>query len=162
NQGPGGKKRRNAARGPSSKTPAVGDFTPLFNGRDLSVWNPIDPKRWSVDAKQQTLVGDDVGKDQKNLNWWIFSEQEFSNFILRFEFRMKPDSDAGIALRTHAISDGSENDRFEIQLVNDPSVGMATGTIFGLRVNAGHPNTRPKAEVEWRPSEEWNAAEFEF
>lgn len=156
----GKKKKKNS----TTDQPAQGTagFKSLFNGRDLSGWTAVDGKLWSVDRQNQALVGNNESAASKYQNSWIFTEKEFSDHRLRFEYQMVANTDSGFALRTQPGGNKTENDRFEIQLTNDPSLQNTTGTIMGLRSDAGHPRTKPKTEVSQRGAGEWNLVEIEI
>jgi hypothetical protein len=140
-----------------SKRPA--SIEPLFNGHDLSGWTASD-QRWTVDDANQSLVGEDTSGDQKNPHSWIFTNRAFSDFRLRFEYRIQPRTDSGILLR---VPEGSPlEEHYEIQLVDDEVHPIPNGTILGRRVGQGHPHTRPAAVIPRRAAEEWNEVEIEL
>jgi hypothetical protein len=67
------------------------DFRPLFNGRDLDGWVPVNtaPSTWSVDAGMLICSGKPIGE--------LRTDRMFQNFILEVEWRhMKPRGNAGI------------------------------------------------------------------
>jgi Domain of Unknown Function (DUF1080) len=149
-----GKKKANVADAPER---VAARLTPLFNGRDLTGWTEGD-RRWSVDVPKQLLVGHAVGLTKGH--GWLYTERRFSDFRLRLEYRARPQSDSGIALR---VFPGAKlEERFEIQLLGDQDHVITTGTIIGLRLDANHPNTRPATPVSLRKAGEWNLVEVEF
>lgn len=152
------------AAGDQAKPNSTAGFRTLFNGRDLAGWATVDSSRWSADSKNDALVGQDKSGDRKNLRSWLYTDQDFSDFRLRFEYRMEPKTDSGIALRTQPGSAKAkgEDDRIEIQLTSDLAESFPTGTILGLRVDAGHPHTKPKITPSQKPAGEWNLVEIEF
>lgn len=71
-------------------------FVPLFNGKDKSGWN-VDggpAGQWVVEGN--TIVGQ--SKDFKTRNY-LLTEKDYSDFILRFEFRVEENSHGGVAIR---------------------------------------------------------------
>jgi serine/threonine protein kinase len=137
----------------------VAVYEPLFNGHDLSGWTAND-QRWTVDEANQSLVGADLTGDKKNQDSWIFTNREFSDFRLRFEYRIQPNTDSGILLR---VPEGSPlEEHYEIQLADDENHPIPNGTILGRRVGRGHPHTRPAAAIPRHPPEEWNQVEIEL
>jgi hypothetical protein len=149
-------KKKRAAADPWQPSPG---FTALFNGRDLTGWIGGD-NRWTVDVAAHSLVGGDLPGSRGYLASWIYTEKQFSDFRLRFEYRAMPQSDSGLAVRT---AQGTRLDeRYEIQLLGDQEHVISTGTIISLRSDRGHPNTKPQAPVALRPSSEWNVVEVEF
>ncbi len=152
------KKRAAAAAAADPWQPSPG-FTALFNGRDLTGWTGGD-NRWSVDAAAHSLVGHDLTASRGYLASWIYTEKQFSDFRLRFEYRAMPQSDSGLAVRT---AEGTRLDeRYEIQLLGDQEHFIPTGTILALKSDRGHPNTKPQAPVALRGQMDWNVVEVEF
>jgi len=74
-------------------------FTPLFNGKDLGGW--IYGKKAGGEARSGAGYGVENGalfctaKDGGNL----YTEREYGDFILRFEFKLAENANNGIALR---------------------------------------------------------------
>jgi len=121
---------------------AADGFRPLFNGKDLTGWklrNPQGTPTWSV--KDGILVNDvSGGKHGTDL----VSEQKFSDFALRYEFKIAKGANSGVYLRG----------RHEIQVLDDyergkPSKG-GNGAIY---------NTAPVAKFASKPADEWQTAE---
>jgi Domain of Unknown Function (DUF1080) len=136
-------------------------YQSLFNGRDLSGWEAgSEATRWSVDAKNHALVGD-AATSQRNALRWLFTKQAFSDFRLRFEFRMEEKTHSGITMRTSTVKNPSAG-RLVVQLLNDPQIPLPTGTIPGLRPDADHLNTVPRIQPALKPPEGWNLGEVEF
>ncbi len=142
-----------------SQIPAV--YTSVFNGRDLSEWEAVgsDIDRWSVGPKQNILIGNnDTGKKK---GFWLYTKKEYADFRLRFDFRMDPETDSGIALRTPAafnVKDG----RITIILSNDPKEPVPTGTLVTVSGGNSHPQSSPKNAVELKPAKAWNSVEIEL
>jgi hypothetical protein len=125
-------------------------FVPLFNGKDLSGWVAEGPCKFIPKGDEIYCPG--VG----NYPTWLRSEQEFENFIIRFEFRMWLYGEGGLFL--HAPLHGRNNRvGFEIQLSDEirnrkPSV-ISTGAIFDV--------VAPRSQAA-RPLGEWNQVEVSF
>lgn len=67
------------------------DFKPLFNGKDLSGWVPVNtaPSTWSVEDGLLVCSGKPIGE--------LRTERMYQNFILELEWRhMKPKGNAGV------------------------------------------------------------------
>jgi hypothetical protein len=152
------KKKKSAAEEVVQSRAAAG-FRPLFNGRDLSGWTGGD-KRWSVNVAGRSLVGHANDGTKGDLHTWLYTERNFSDFRLRFEYRALPQSNSGFTLR---VSQGAKSDeRLEIQLLGDQDHVVTTGTIIGLRADNGHPNTKPATPVSLRNQGEWNVVEVDL
>ncbi|HWB14709.1 MAG TPA: DUF1080 domain-containing protein [Pirellulales bacterium] len=134
-------------------------YTSLFNGRDLTGWESAQggTVRWAVNAKNKAIVS--VGaKRQGN---WLFSDKDFSDFRLRLEFRIEPQSDSGIALRTPPLSNVKQG-RMAIRLTSHSDDPIPTGTFVTWSGGAAHPQSTPQDRVSLRPANKWNAVEIEF
>ena len=72
---------------------AADDFSPIFNGRTLDGWTALagDTSSYYVEDGQLICKGD--GRK------FIFSEKQYANFVLRFEFKMDPGGNNGIVSR---------------------------------------------------------------
>jgi hypothetical protein len=90
-------------------------FTRLDNGKDLSNW------QGAVDS-YEVKDGAIVCKPRKGGN--LFSKEEYGDMLLRFEFKLPPAGNNGIALRCplggHPASDG-----FEIQVIDNDGYNAA-------------------------------------
>jgi hypothetical protein len=72
----------------------------LFNGRDLTGWEG-DPAVWSVEN------GEIVGKGALKHNAFLFHKQEFADFRLIFEVKLKDDSgNSGVQFRSVPVGGG--------------------------------------------------------
>jgi hypothetical protein len=68
-------------------------FVPLFDGKTLDGWRLVGQKGRGYIAEDGKLVCPADGGGN------LFTEKEYANFILRFEFRMEPDGNNGIGIR---------------------------------------------------------------
>ena len=70
-------------------------FLPLFNGADLSGWDG-DPQLWSV--AEGSIIGSTDGRPLSE-NSFLISDQEFDNFVLRFEVKLR-NGNSGMQFRS--------------------------------------------------------------
>ena len=78
-------------------------FRPLFNGKDLTGWEG-DLKLWKV--ADNAIVGDSAGIQH---NQFLVSKEEFSDFELKLEFRLKDGAgNSGVQFRTKRIPNSTE------------------------------------------------------
>ncbi len=78
-------------------------FRPLFNGKDLTGWEG-DLKLWKV--ADNAIVGDSAGIKH---NQFLVSKEEFSDFELKLEFRLKDGvGNSGVQFRTKQIPNSTE------------------------------------------------------
>jgi hypothetical protein len=73
-------------------------FERLFNGKDLTGW---------VGDTDSYGVKDGVLFCRKNTGTNIYTENEYSNFILRFEFKLDPGTNNGLGIRTPLEGDAA-------------------------------------------------------
>jgi len=93
-------------------------FTPLFNGKDLTGW--VYGRRG--DAENRTGKGyqveDGVLFTTKEDGGNLFTEKEYADFILRFEFKLTENANNGIGIRAPLSGDAAYAG-MEIQVLHD-------------------------------------------
>jgi hypothetical protein len=80
----------------ASARPARDGFISLFNGKDLSGWQPAS--NWAVEDGVITLKNR-TDRQEHNDNY-LWTERTYGDFILDLEFRAEPGTNSGIFLRT--------------------------------------------------------------
>jgi hypothetical protein len=132
-----------------SKEKAVpeSEFTPLCNGKDLSGW---------VGATKGYTVKDGVVAFIKGQGGNIYTEKEYADFIFRFEFKLDPGSNNGLAIRAPLSGDPAYSG-MEFQILDDghPKYkGIAEwqshGSVYGIA---------PAKRGALKPAGEWNEQE---
>lgn len=112
------------------------DFVPLFDGDSLKGWHGYQltdiPKAWSVHEKQ-ILCNGEPGPD-------LVSDKKYTNFELRFEWKISPGGDSGVVYRV--LEDDKElkesrHSGLEFQLLDDKtrepkSPVSAAASLFAL------------------------------
>ncbi len=88
------------------------DFVPLFNGRDLTGWQLVRGKGpgYVVDNGVLVCPADGGGN--------LFTDREFANFVLRFEFKLEENSNNGVGIRAPLEGDAAYQG-IEIQILDD-------------------------------------------
>jgi hypothetical protein len=139
-----------AALRPAAAAEEAG-FRPLFDGKTLDGWDG-DPRLWSV--RDGAIVGSTEGVDLKHNSFLIYRKQEFGDFILRAQVKLR-NHNSGIQFRSEALPDwvvrGYQADMAE---------GNWWGSIYdergtrGVMVNGW----KGKAEKVVRPGD-WNDVE---
>lgn len=122
-------------------------FTSLFNGVDLTGWTGA---KIGYRAQDGMLVAD---KPLGNL----YTNAEFSDFILRFEFKLTPGANNGIGLRV-PMNRRASREGMEIQIFDDSAAKaqkahpwQMQGSIYGVvPAKTGH----------LKPVGEWNEEEI--
>lgn len=115
-------------------------FVSLFDGKTLDGWNLMNGA---------TFVAEDgVIKLNGGLGW-LRSDKEYSDFILRLEFRfMKPKQDGGVFLRSNTEGKNWPSRKYEVQVENS----LRMGKIFG----AQHELNVKLAQKALKPIGKWN------
>jgi hypothetical protein len=87
-------------------------FTPLFDGKTLSGWKLVagHGRGYVVEGGNLVCPADGGGN--------LFTEREFSNFIVRVEFKLGPDGNNGIGIRAPLDGHTSVNG-MEVQIIDD-------------------------------------------
>lgn len=107
-----------AAAEPTVSTDAVPahetGFVSLFNGKNLDGWQLRRAER------QGYVVEDGLLVCPKDSGGYLFTEKKYSDFVLRFEFRMTEGANSGVAIRTPLLDKKPAYDGIEIQILDNP------------------------------------------
>jgi HEAT repeat protein len=87
-------------------------FVPLFNGGDLA--------GWTGDTKGYAAVDGKIVIDPERGGGNLYTEREFGDFILRFEFKLPPAANNGVGVRAPLEGDAAYQG-LEIQILEDSS-----------------------------------------
>ena len=104
-------------------------FVSLFDGQTLTGWTGATEGYAVVDGTLQCLAG-------KGGN--LLSEKEYSDFVLRLEFRLPPGGNNGVGIRAPAMGHVA-TEGIEIQILDDTAEKYQTlapyqyqGSVYGL------------------------------
>ena len=139
-------------------------FVPLYNGKDLSGWTLQGDAGCYRPGKGGQLLFDHLAGSG---NLW--TDRDYADFTIRFEFRLSSDCNNGLAVRTpfgkHAAYDG-----MEIQMLDDegamytttfPQLGLYQkaccrhGSVYGVIA----PKFKPDGKSYLKAAGEWNSEE---
>jgi hypothetical protein len=150
-----------ASQSKNNKTPAVEKevgFTPLLNGTDFSGWTYGKDKEGAPRKAGKGYQYRDGSiyctvADGGNL----FTEKEYGNFVLRFDFKLTPGANNGIAIRS-PLDGQTAYDGIEIQVLDDTAEKYSKlhpeqyhGSIYDVvAAERGH----------LKPIGEWNSEEI--
>jgi hypothetical protein len=127
---------------------AQAGFRPIFNGIDFTGWTgPLE--------NYEIQDGSIVCKPGKGGT--IYTLEEFSNFVVRFEFKLPPGGNNGLAIRYSGQGDTAYTGMCEIQVLDDADEKYArldsrqyNGSVYGMiAAHRGY----------LRPVGEWNYEE---
>lgn len=126
-----------AAPAPAASTAAAPQFTPLFNGKDLSGWVQVLDSKWVVE--NGALVGRQDPAGRREGESWLITEKDFSDYILKLKFRITQGGNSGVFLRDPvsraerlAAADGGKGPweaGYEVNINNDEPV-YPTGSVW--------------------------------
>ncbi|MBI1913592.1 MAG: DUF1080 domain-containing protein [Planctomycetes bacterium] len=138
------------AQSPNAKETAEG-FVPLFNGKDLDGWKPIDSKAnvWSAEDGLIVCSGKGGG--------WLGTTREYDNFVLRLEYRLKPGGNSGVYIRAPGRGYISRQG-MEIQLLDDNHPSYAKLDFYQYTGSIYH--VVPPTRRAGKPAGQWNAMEI--
>jgi hypothetical protein len=98
-------------------------FTPIFNGKDLTGW--VYGKAKTKDGEEREnkagagyQVKDGAIFSTKGDGGNLYTEKEYANFVLRFEFKLTESANNGIAIRA-PLSGDSAYQGMEIQVLDN-------------------------------------------
>jgi HEAT repeat protein len=124
-------------------------FVALFNGRDLAGWTG-DAKGYAAEDGKIVIHPDRGGGN-------LYTEKEFCDFILRFEFKLTPAANNGVGIRAPLEGDAAYAG-MEIQVLEDGSPVYRDlqpyqfhGSVYGVV---------PARRGVLRPAGEWNTEEI--
>ena len=128
------------------------EFERLDNGKDLSNWQGATDNYEVVD-------GTIVCKQGKGGD--LLSKEEYGDMILRFEFKLPPAGNNGIALRT-PLGGHSAKDGLEIQVIDTDGYEAKTGkALQPYQVHGSIYHVIGAKRGFLRPAGEWNFEEIE-
>jgi len=110
---------------PKGVRPPGEDWVQLFNGKDLSGWNPVGKEEWSV--IDGVLVGRAVTKEYGYLE----TTKDYRNFQLSLKFKCIGTGNSGVYFHTRfkpGTADVSQGAQFEIAC----AIGRHTGGVYGF------------------------------
>ncbi len=128
--------------------PDAEGFVPLFNGKDLTGWVGSVYGYVAEDGKLVCL---------KKGGGYLYTEDEYSDFILRFEFKLTPGGNNGVGIRV-PLGKGAAYAGMEIQILDNTAKRYAKlhpyqyhGSIYGVV---------PAKRGHLKPVGEWNYEEI--
>ena len=145
------------AVGVPPQQPQEKGFTPLFNGRDLTGW--VYGRRRDRENKSGSgyQVENGVIFSTKEDGGNLYTEKEYSDFVLRFEFKLTENANNGIGIRAPLEGDAAYAG-MEIQVLDDGGSSYKTlqpyqyhGSIYGVV---------PSKRGFQKPVGEWNTQEI--
>jgi len=134
-----------------SSAPEPG-FVPLFDGKSLQGWQPVGKVGEGYLAVDGVLICPAEGGGN------LFTEREYADFVLRFEFRLQEGSNNGVGIRSPLVGDAAYQG-LEIQVLDNHSPRYKDklrptqyhGSVYDLA---------PASRGFLKPTGEWNQEEI--
>ncbi len=98
----------------------------LFNGKDLSGWIQIGGNA-AFEVADGIIVGTSVPNTP---NSFLCTEESYSDFILEYDFKVDPQLNSGVQIRSHSLPDYLNGRVHGYQVEIDPSERAWTGGIY--------------------------------
>ena len=90
-------------------------FTPLFDGKTLNGWTLLGKTGDGYLVRDGKIVCPPKGGGN------LFTEKEYSDFIIRFEFKLEDNSNNGLGIRAPLQKGGIAYEGMELQIINNNS-----------------------------------------
>lgn len=125
-------------------------FKPVFNGKDFSRWNGAVSSYEVIDGAMQCKPGK---------GGTIYTQKQFTNFIVRLEFKLPSGGNNGLAIRYPGSGDAAYDGMCECQVLDD-HYEEATGNQLDPRQVHGSAYGMVAAQRGYQyPIGEWNYQE---
>jgi hypothetical protein len=112
-------------------------WTTLFDGKDLSNWNPIGTANWKLE--EDGVVAD-------NGNGFLVSKEDYTDFDLKVEFWMEAKTNSGVFIRCTDPNSVTGKTAYEVNLWDTrPEEKYGTGAI----VDVAAVDPMPHAAGQW-------------
>jgi hypothetical protein len=132
--------------------PSEPGFHSIFNGKDLSGWKLVGGKGPGYLVENGIIVCPANGGGN------LFTEKEYANFVLRFEFRLTDGGNNGIGIRAPYEGDTAYQG-MEIQVLDDRSARYA-GQLRPAQYHGSIYDVVPAKQGFQKPVGEWNSEEI--
>src|SRR5258708_2317213 len=127
-------------------------FTDLFDGKTLKGWTRVGDKGSGYLVENGLLVS------APDFHGNLFTEAEYSNFVLRFEFKMTEGANNGIGIRAPLAGDSAYSG-MEIQIL-DHDAEMYRGKLRPAQYHGSVYDLFPAKTGYLKPTGQWNSEEI--
>ena len=126
-------------------------FTPLFDGKTLNGWKLVHGRGPGYVVQDGTIVCPEDGGGN------LFTEKEYANFVVRFEFKMAPGGNNGLGIRAPLEGDAAYAG-MELQILDDQHERYK-GKIKSEQHHGSIYDVIPARTGYLKPAGEWNEEE---
>lgn len=127
-------------------------FKPLFDGKSLAGWKLVNGKGPGYSVEDGRIVCTKEGGGN------LFTEKEYGNFVLRFEFLLTPGANSGVGIRAPFEGDAAYKG-MEIQILDD-SDAVYKGVIRPEQYHGSVYGIFPARTGFRKPAGQWNEEEI--
>jgi hypothetical protein len=141
--------------GAAAKAHSEAGFTPLFDGQTLDGWTLVDKKGDGYGVRDGVIFCAKGGGGK------LLTEREYSDFVLRFEFRMpKEGSNNGVGIRAPLEGDAAYNG-MEIQILDEAAaLAGKWGQLRDAQYHGSIYDVVPAKKGAMHPAGRWNQEEI--
>jgi hypothetical protein len=149
------KKPHDSLAGAAAKAHSEAGFVPLFDGKTLDGWTLVDKHGDGYGVKGGMIYCSRGGGGK------LMTEREYSDFVLRFEFRMpKEGSNNGVGIRAPLEGDAAYNG-MEIQILDEAAaLSGKWGQLRDAQFHGSIYDVVPAKKGAMKPAGEWNQEEI--
>lgn len=126
-------------------------FVSLFDGKSLKGWQTVRPRGSGYVVQDGVIVCPEDGGGN------LFTDKEYANFVLRFEFKMAPGGNNGLGIRSPLTGDAAYTG-MELQILDDQHERYK-GKIKPEQHHGSIYDVIPARTGYLKPAGEWNEEE---
>jgi hypothetical protein len=128
-------------------------FTALFDGKTLNGWIQVEKRGTGYQVQDGNLVCPKDGGAN------LYTDKDYANFILRFEFRMEPGGNNGVGIRCPETARDCAYQGMEIQILDDQHEKYK-GRLKPTQHHGSIYDVIPAKPAPLKKSGEWNHEEI--
>jgi hypothetical protein len=148
-----------AAGAAADQQPAAEEgFTPIFNGKDLTGWHYTGDRNKNKPSKGY-FVRDGILVCDENATGNLYTDKEYDNFALRFDFKLKRNGNNGIGIHCPETGGDIAYVGIEIQVLDDDG-DMYKGKIQPWQHHGSVYGCVAAKPGSLKPVGEWNSEEI--
>src|SRR5258705_396070 len=133
---------------------AESGFTPLFDGTTLNGWQLVDPHGAGYGVSNGVMYCANGGGGN------LLTEKEYSDFVLRFEFKLEDGSNNGIGIRAPMGGDAAYLG-MEIQILDEGAADRGKwGPLRPAQYHGSVYDVVPAKKGALKPPGQWNDEEI--
>lgn len=133
------------------------DYKPLFTGKDLQEWE-FREGGWVIEDDAMTCRMEEVkqknGKVRKRGMGYIWTRDNYENFVLKLSYKLSEGANSGVFYRTDP--ENPVQGGFEVQLLDNKGFQKAKGKKDGKNLNGAFYDCKAADSDPVKPVGQWN------